>query len=100
LNFAALFSCADQGDRVAQEIRDHSLKIWSACALSLVHAYDPELLVLGGGVMNSEFPVLESITKHLDSYAWTPWGRVKLVPASLGNEAALLGAVPLFQQIA
>jgi hypothetical protein len=31
----------------------------------------------------------------VDNYSWTPSGPVQIVPAALGNDAALLGAVPL-----
>ncbi len=97
LTFASLFRWADSGDPVAIQIRSRCVKIWCACALSLVHAYDPELLILGGGVMRSSFPILSAIQEHLDSYAWTPWGKVQVRTAVLGSNAALLGALPLFQ---
>jgi len=31
----------------------------------------------------------------VQKYAWTPWGKVEVRAAVLGNHAALLGAVPL-----
>ena len=31
-------------------------------------------------------------------YAWTPWGKVQVRAAALGNSAALLGAVPLLSE--
>ena len=97
LDFAALFRWA-QGDEVASQIRSRCIEIWAACALSLVHAYDPELLILGGGVMKSSYPILPAIQEHVDSYAWTPWGKVRIGAAKLGSNAALLGAVPLLKE--
>jgi glucokinase len=97
LDFARLFHWADQGDPVATQIRARCVKIWAACALSLVHAYDPELVILGGGVMKSSFPILNALREHVDSYAWTPWGQVQFRAAALGSNAALIGALPLFQ---
>jgi glucokinase len=98
LDFESVFRLADAGDEVATQIRDRSVQIWAACALSLVHAYDPELLVIGGGIMKSSYPILTAIQQHVDSYAWTPWGKVAIAPAALGSDAALLGAVPLLQE--
>jgi glucokinase len=98
LDFAALFRWADEGDAVAQEIRLRCVELWAACALSLVHAYDPELLILGGGVMRSSFPILSVIQEHVHSYAWTPWGKVQIRSAALGTNGALLGAVPLLRK--
>jgi hypothetical protein len=48
--------------------------------------------------MNAPYPILRTIQEHIDSYAWTPWGRVRIGAAQLGNNAALMGAVPLFEQ--
>lgn len=95
LDFQTLFRWADGGDSTAKQIREYCITIWSACALSLVHAYDPELLVLGGGVTKSAYPILAAIQQHLGEYAWTPWGRVAVKAAALGDDAALLGATAL-----
>jgi glucokinase len=97
LDFAAVFGWAERGDSVAAAIRDRSVSIWAACALSLVHAYDPEVFVIGGGVIKSSFPIMEALQKHVDSYAWTPWGKVRFCQSKLGDAAALLGAVPLIE---
>jgi glucokinase len=98
LDFETVFRIADAGDAVATQIRERSVQIWAACALSLVHAYDPESLVIGGGIMRSSYPILAAIQKHVDSYAWTPWGKVVIASAALGHDAPLLGAVPLLQE--
>ena len=98
LDFETLFGWADRGDAVAEEIREHCLGIWSACALSLVHAYDPELMVVGGGVMKNSYPILERLQSHVHAQAWTPWGKVQFRAAALGSDAALLGALPLIKQ--
>ncbi len=97
LDFEKVFCWADRGDAVAIEIREHCLRIWSACALSLVHAYDPELMVVGGGVMKNSYPVLACLQNHVHSQAWTPWGKVEFRAATLGSDAALLGALPLVE---
>lgn len=95
INFATLFRCADAGDYVAQQIQNRSLRIWAANAVALIHAYDPELLVYGGGVMRGGDRIVEFVQDYVSRYAWTPWGKVQVRAASLGNDAALLGAIPL-----
>ena len=97
LDFATVFGWAERGDPIATAIRDRSVSIWAACALSLVHAYDPEVFVVGGGVMKSSFPILAALQRHVDSYAWAPWGKVRFCQSKLGDGAALLGAVPLIK---
>lgn len=98
LGFKELFAEAAAGDRVAIEVRDRCLKIWAADAVAMIHAYDPEILVIGGGVMKSADLILPAIQVHVHQYAWTPWGKVQVRSAELGNNAALVGAVPLLSE--
>ncbi len=86
------------GDAVAREILDLCVKTWAAGAVALVHAFDPEIVVFGGGVMRRAEAILPGIRLHLDRYAWTPWGKLEVRAAALGNDAALLGAVPLLAE--
>jgi glucokinase len=95
MNFENLFAVAAQGDPVAIEIRQHCLDVWAANAVALVHAYDPEIVVIGGGVMKNSHVILPAIQEHLNRHAWTAWGKPQVRAASLGNEAALLGSIPL-----
>ena len=95
LDFETLFARAEAGDDVAVAVRDRCLRVWAAGAVSMVHAWDPEVLVIGGGVMRNAAAVLPFIEEHVHRHAWTPWGRVEVRAAALGDRAALLGAVPL-----
>lgn len=95
INFQVLFESADDGDKVASEIREYCLKVWASGAVGLIHAYDPELIVIGGGVMRRADVILPSLQSYVNQHAWTPWGKVKLSAAQLGNNAGLFGAIPL-----
>lgn len=95
LDFEALFACAAEGDPVAAAVRDRCLRVWAAGAVAMIHAWDPEVLVIGGGVMRDAGVVLPAIEAHVHRHAWTPWGEVVVRAAALGDRAALLGAVPL-----
>lgn len=96
IGFGELFEEAAAGDPVAAGIRDRCLQVWCADAVAMIHAYDPEIIVMGGGVMKSAAAIIPVIQAHVRKYAWTPWGKVEVRVAVLGNHAALLGAVPLF----
>jgi glucokinase len=98
IGFKELFEEATAGDRVAIAIRDRCLKVWAANAVGLVHAYDPELIVVGGGVAKSASLLIPYIESYVQKHAWTPWGRVRVRAAELGNNAALLGAIPLLSE--
>jgi glucokinase len=95
IGFKELFEEASAGDQVAVEIRERCLQIWCATAVAMIHAYDPELIVMGGGGMKSADAIIPRIQSHVQKYAWTPWGKVEVRAAVLGNHAALLGAPPL-----
>ncbi len=98
LNFKSLFRSADAGDVVASSIREYCLEMWAANAVALIHAYDPELLIYGGGVMRSGEMIVNYIQDYVARHSWTPWGNVRVCAALLGDDAALLGAVPLIEE--
>jgi glucokinase len=81
---------AAQGDASARVLRDHSLKVWSATAVNLIHAYDPERVILTGGIMQSAEVIVPAVQEWVLRHAHTPWGKVQIVPSQLGDQAALL----------
>jgi glucokinase len=98
LNYELIFKHAAAGDACAVELRDHSLTVWSALAVNLVHAYDPELLILGGGIMAGAEVVLPAIRAYVARHAHTPWGKVRVAPSELGDQAALVAAEWLLEE--
>jgi glucokinase len=100
VDYAAVFRLAECGDALALKLRTHSLAVWGALAVSLVHAYDPERIVLGGGVMHSAAVILPAVQDELNRHAWTPWGKVQAVAATLGNDAGMLGMAHLAEALA
>jgi glucokinase len=97
-NFETLFRCAHAGDAVAIQIRERCLRIWAAGIVGLIHAYDPERVVLGGAVMRSADDILLSLREHVHAHAWTPWGEVDIRAGELGSDAGLLGGIPLLSE--
>ena len=98
VGFKELFEEAQRGDKIAEAIRDRCLNIWAVDAVGLVHSFDPEIIVIGGGVMKSADIIIPYIERYVQKHAWTPWGKVQVRPAELGNNAALLGAIPLLME--
>ena len=88
LDYAAVFAAAAAGDECATRLRARSLQVWGALAVSLVHAYDPELLIFGGGVLGSGEAVLGSIRRAVDCHAWP---QVRIEVSALGDDAAVIG---------
>lgn len=98
LDFAAVFRLAAGGDVCARAIRDHSLLVWATLAVNLIVAYDPELVVIGGGISDSAEVIVPAIQQHVDRHAHTPWGRVRVVRSALGDAAALMAGEWLLRE--
>lgn len=99
VGFKEIFDEARNGDPTALAIRDRCLRVWAVDAVGLVHAYDPEIIVIGGGVMKSADVIIPYVQEYVQRYAWTPWGKVQVRAAELGNHAGLVGAVPLLSEL-
>lgn len=87
-----LFVAARAGDEIALGVVHRVTRQLAAGVVSLVHAYDPDLVVLGGGLMASADLIVPPVQAYLDAHAWThPRGRVRVDAAGLGDAAALVG---------
>jgi glucokinase len=95
VSFRALFNAADLGDQVAMDVRQRCLEVWASNVVALIHAYDPELVVMGGGVLQRADIILPFVQDYVNKHAWAAWGKPVVRAAELGEKAALLGAVPL-----
>src|ERR1039458_6100059 len=98
LNYADVFKHAAAGDACALKLRDHSLSVWATLAVNLIHAYDPEIVILGGGIMAGVEVILPAISGHVRHHAHTPWGKVRVVAGELGAAAALVAGEWLLQE--
>lgn len=65
--------------------------------VSLIHIFNPSGIVLGGGVMAQPY-VLEQTRKKVMESIMETYRHVKIVNASLGNEAGMFGAAYLLQK--
>ena len=90
-DFEAIFRLATAGDSLAISIRDHCLEAWAAGILNLVYAYDPDRIVLGGGVMHSAELILPFIQQKIAQAAWLPANAVQVVAAEQPDWAGVLG---------
>jgi len=98
LNYDAVFKHAASGDLCALKLRDHSLRVWATLTVNLIHAYDPELVILGGGIMASANAILPAVSDYVHRHAHTPWGKVRVVAGELGDTAALVAGEWLLRE--
>lgn len=91
-----IFAAAAAGDEVANDVVRGFITSLGAGVVTMIHAYDPDVVVLGGGMALASAQILSPVQAYVDEHAWTvPRGRVQVVPAVLGDTAALIGVAEL-----
>lgn len=96
-DFRRLFAQAISGDVDAKMVVEGCMDVWSAAIVNYIHAYDPQTIVLGGGVMQSKGQILPYIREKVHSLAWCPNGEAEIVASELGDKAALVAAEYYFE---
>jgi glucokinase len=99
IDYAAVFRHAAAGDGVTSALIQRATKLWGVLCVDMIHAFDLERFVIGGGLMASADMILPPIQKHVDRYANTPWGHVEIVAAQYPDHMALLGCEPLVDEL-
>lgn len=91
LSFKLVFTEAAKGDRVARELKQRSLEAWSTGIINLLHAYDPEKVIIGGGIMQSGDEIIPIIEQRVKERSWLPDSGVPIVAALQTKYAGILG---------
>ena len=100
VGFQEVMEHAAAGDPCAQQVLAHCLQLWGEALVSLIHLFDPERIIVGGGIMNEPEPVLASFRKTISALAWAQEGQVDVVKAANPDNAGLMGAAALFYPVA
>jgi len=85
-----VFEAARHGQQWAWNIIYETVDFLAVAIANLATSFDPELIVLGGGVSQSADLLIEPILKRIKESLPTP---PKLVVSSLGLRAAVMGAI-------
>ncbi len=91
LDFKSVFKYAEEGGELSLAVRNQCMEVWAAGIINQIHAFDPELVIIGGGIMNSANVIIPFIKNKVNKHAWTHWGNVSIVPSKIPNRSALLG---------
>ena len=97
LDFEALEKWYLRGDLLAVKLTKRFADCWSAGIAGLIHAYDPEMVILSGGVMKFS-GLFEMIQKRVKNSVWSPWGEVNIVLAKSPEQSVLLGLYSLMER--
>ena len=89
-----VFQAAKQGDRLAGELISRLGYYLGVGLANLVNIFNPELILVGGGVSKMGDLLLEPASKVVRERAFaTSAGAVQIKPALLGDDSSILGAV-------
>lgn len=85
------------GDGTAARIMDRARRAFAAAAVSIVDVFNPQRVIVGGGVAIGQGDRL--LQPAREAVARTAFrrqaARVEIVPAQLGDDVGLIGALPL-----
>jgi glucokinase len=98
IDFKSIVECMEKGDKLSIRMFKYLIDNWSAGIVNLVHAYDPEVVVLSGGILKAKDKVLAPIKDNVYKLAWTPWGKVDFAVAEDPDASVLLGLEYLLKE--
>ena len=88
-----LLGAAAAGDAEAHEAWLASVRALACAVASFINVFDPEVVILGGGVTEAGDHLWTPLRRELDQIEWRPGGQqVPIVRAELGGWAGAFGA--------
>ncbi len=96
LTAADVAAAARAGDALAMEVWEETVFALACGLTSIVNLFDPELVVVGGGVSRSGEQLLGPVREWVRANAIAPAGRaMDIVPAALGDQVGVVGAAAI-----
>lgn len=94
-----VFELVSQGNEKAQRIVDEAIDYLAMGIANITHIINPEVFVVGGGVMNAGELIWVPLRDRLEDYVYPGLvEHIHLEPAALSGEAGVIGAALLTQQ--
>jgi glucokinase len=96
---ALVARAADEGDAACAAIMERAYEAVGAMCASLVNLLNPEVIVLGGSIADKR-PRLHVVARaEVDRRAFpVPARRVRIEPASFGDDVSLIGSLPIVNE--
>ena len=92
-NAGDVFTLASQGNQLALNLKNEFISDVAAFIGSIVAYMEPDIFVLGGGLMKSKDYFLEELIKRVDDYVYESLkGNIKIVCAKYDQDCGIIGA--------
>ena len=98
MDFRVLEKGIDLCDPASTDVFSECLKNWARGLISMIYAYDPETVVLSGGVLNMGKRLTEPLMRMVLDRVWTPWGKIKFQISESPERSAVLGLAVLAEK--
>lgn len=93
---------AESGNIIAKEILTESFRMLGIGIVNLIHLYNPERIIIGGGVSNTGKILFDTVNEVVMNKSFDLFKKeLTIVPAGLGNEVGVVGAasLPLLKKV-
>lgn len=91
-----VFVEAKKGDAVAKEIVDNAMNYLGIGVANAISIFDPEMVIIGGGVSKVGDILFDTVRNVVNKRCFKSMADAcKIVPAGLGTDAGVVGAVAL-----
>ena len=81
-----------KGSSEAAAIWLKSVRALAAAIAGFINVLDPEVIVIGGGIADTNDALLKPLEMELDKFEWRPGGvRVRILKVGLGHNAGAIG---------
>lgn len=95
-----VFQAMKLNDPVAIEVIDRTIHYMAIGLANAVHTFNPDCIVIGGGVSKAGDLLLPALRKKTDEFVMAPYrGTFNIVSAGLKDDVGLIGAAALFHTI-
>jgi len=91
----AVTEAALAGDATARGVFDLVGSRLGVALTSFANIFEPEVFVIGGGVIAAGDLLLDPARRELEARALPPMKRIPVIPAELGSDAGMIGAAAM-----
>jgi len=93
LNIKKIFSAVKRKDEIALEVIHATAEYLGIGMAGIVNLLNPEIVVLGGGIVDGGGDFIEVVTKTIKEHAFSSAvEKLRVTKAALGNDAGFIGA--------
>jgi len=88
------------GDKLAKQITDQTAEALAIVCINILHTTEPQRIVFAGGMIAAGNILLDRIKYYFNKHIWSMKSEtVEICFAALGEDAGIIGAAALAQQI-